>query len=105
MNATSSVDTPELSPLEVPDAPRGPPAQHAVDIAVRYRPARSQATGDWIDIIALPENRVGLAIGRIAGSGPHNRAAIRLLTCLYAIYDPVSRHCVVSGPGIGRPPS
>lgn len=79
MNATSSVDTPVLSSLDVPDAPLGPLAQRAVDVAVRYRSARSPAAGDWIDIIALPENRVGLAMGRVVGSGPHTRAVIRLL--------------------------
>ena len=146
MNATTSADTPQTSSLEMPHASRSSIAQHAVDVAVRHRPARSETTGDWIELIALPENRVAMAVGSVVGYGPRARAwigrlrrAVRDLsstglppdellgrldhlvtrwgrgpderegffrgaTCLYAIYDPVSRHCAVSRAG-HRPPA
>ncbi|MEU3302199.1 ATP-binding SpoIIE family protein phosphatase [Streptomyces sp. NPDC006678] len=145
MNATSFVDTPQTSAFERPRATGGTLAQHAVDVAVRCRPARSETPGDWFDIIALPESRVALAMGSVAGSGPPARAGIARLreavrdfswaglspeellgrlddlatrwgegpdirvdcfrgaTCLYAIYDPVSRHCAVSRAGHRSP--
>ncbi|SFG84050.1 Histidine kinase-like ATPase domain-containing protein [Streptomyces mirabilis] len=146
MNATTSADAPQPSALEMLHASRSPIAQHAVDVAVRYRPARSETSGDWIELVALPENRVAMAVGSVVGCGPRARAwigrlrgAVRNLastglppdellsrldhlatrwghgpdawqgffrgaTCLYAIYDPVSRRCAVSLAG-HRPPA
>ncbi|MFF1630251.1 SpoIIE family protein phosphatase [Streptomyces sp. NPDC058272] len=146
MNATTSTDTRQTSSLEMPNVSRSPIAQHAVDVAVRYRPGRSETSGDWIELIALPENRVAMAVGSVVGHGPRARAwigrlrgAVRALslsglppdellgrldrlatrwgrgpdewagsfrgaTCLYAIYDPVSRHCTASRAG-HRPPA
>ncbi|MER5526167.1 ATP-binding SpoIIE family protein phosphatase [Streptomyces sp. NPDC002677] len=146
MNATTSADAPQLSALETPHASWSPVAQHAAEVAVRCRPARSETSGDWVELIALPENRVAMAVGSVVGCGPRARAwigrlrgAVRGLastglppdellgrldhlatrwgygpdewqgrsrgaTCLYAIYDPVSRRCAVSRAG-HRPPA
>lgn len=146
MNATTSADALQPSPFETLQAFRSPITQHAVDVAVRYRPAPSETSGDWVELVALPENRVAMAVGSVTGCGPRARAwigrlrgAVRNLatsglppdevlgrldhiatrwdrghgerhgffrgaTCLYAIYDQVSRHCTLSRAG-HRPPA
>ena len=39
------------------------------EAAARYLPARDEVGGDWYDVLDLPGNRVGLAIGDVAGHG------------------------------------
>ncbi|HSX66276.1 MASE1 domain-containing protein, partial [Nocardioides sp.] len=48
------------------------PAIPGVEIAARYIPASSdtQVGGDWYDVVPLPEGRIGLVIGDVAGHGP-----------------------------------
>jgi anti-sigma regulatory factor (Ser/Thr protein kinase)/putative methionine-R-sulfoxide reductase with GAF domain len=40
-----------------------------VETAARYVPARGEVGGDWYDVIELPRNHVGVAIGDVAGHG------------------------------------
>ncbi|MGZ6674270.1 MAG: ATP-binding SpoIIE family protein phosphatase, partial [Solirubrobacteraceae bacterium] len=40
-----------------------------IDAAARYLPARDEVGGDWYDVIDLPGEQVGLAIGDVAGHG------------------------------------
>ena len=64
-----------------------------LDLAVRYLPATEGASvgGDWYDAFPLPDGRVGLVIGDVAG---HNIASastmgqVRSLLRAYAIDDP-----------------
>ncbi|WP_241251322.1 ATP-binding SpoIIE family protein phosphatase [Candidatus Protofrankia californiensis] len=115
--------------------PENPPALRGVEIAMEYRPgtAGTEAGGDLYDVIALPDGRVGIAIGDVMGRGLHAaavmgqlRAALRayaledwapaellsrldrvvdslpglhLTTCMYIVYDPVSRRATVSNAG------
>jgi sigma-B regulation protein RsbU (phosphoserine phosphatase) len=53
-------------------------------MAARYIPAEGHLGGDWYDVLALPEGRVGFAIGDVAGHGlpaatimGHLRSALR----------------------------
>jgi anti-sigma regulatory factor (Ser/Thr protein kinase)/putative methionine-R-sulfoxide reductase with GAF domain len=45
-----------------------PPLADA-DVAARYLPARDEVGGDWYDVLDLPDGRVGVAIGDVAGHG------------------------------------
>jgi serine phosphatase RsbU (regulator of sigma subunit)/anti-sigma regulatory factor (Ser/Thr protein kinase) len=45
------------------------PAIAEVDVAARYLPARDEVGGDWYDVLDLPDDRVGVAIGDVAGHG------------------------------------
>jgi serine phosphatase RsbU (regulator of sigma subunit)/integral membrane sensor domain MASE1/anti-sigma regulatory factor (Ser/Thr protein kinase) len=60
-----------LLPLGLPDTPD-------VAIAARYIPASSDAEvgGDWYDIAQLPDGRIGLSIGDVAGHGVAAAAAM-----------------------------
>jgi putative methionine-R-sulfoxide reductase with GAF domain len=53
-----------LLPTRLPDVP-------SMELAARYLPASDQVQvgGDWFDAIALPDGRLGLAIGDVAGRG------------------------------------
>ncbi|MFF4659693.1 SpoIIE family protein phosphatase [Streptomyces sp. NPDC001381] len=134
--------------------PRRPAAQHAVEVAHRYLPARTRAGlgGDWFDVIPLSGARVALVVGDVVGHGLRAsatmgrlRTAVRTLadvdlpadelltqlddlvthvaaeeeapgahepdlevstdvvaTCLYVVYDPVSRRCTAAT--AGHPP-
>ncbi|MFJ7996227.1 SpoIIE family protein phosphatase [Streptomyces sp. NPDC096310] len=135
--------------------PRGLPAQSAVEVATRYRPADSRhgVGGDWFDVIPLAGSRAALVVGDVVGHGIHASATMgrlrtavhtladidlppdELLThlddvvvrlasensggdagpdgapavdeytgasCLYAVYDPVSRRCCAAR--AGHPP-
>nr|WP_272926904.1 ATP-binding SpoIIE family protein phosphatase [Streptomyces sp. SID486] len=146
METTTSADAPRPSPFETSQLSRSPIAQHAVDVAVRCRPARPQTSGDWVECVALPENRVAMAVGSVVGRGRRAHAwtgrlrgavrdlastglapdellgrldhlvarwdrssddwhgSVRGATCLYAIYDQVSRRCAVSRAG-HQPPA
>ncbi|MFD7027893.1 SpoIIE family protein phosphatase [Streptomyces sp. NPDC059917] len=52
---------PAPAPLDVP----------GIRIAVRYRPAESQSLvgGDWYDSVVLPNNRILISVGDVAGHG------------------------------------
>ena len=51
--------------------PHGVPKLKHGQVAVRYLPAQGGLAvgGDWYDVIALPDGRVGLAIGDVTGHG------------------------------------
>jgi phosphoserine phosphatase RsbU/P len=49
--------------------PGGVPDVDGFEIAARYLPARSEIGGDWYDVVALPDGRIGVAIGDVAGHG------------------------------------
>jgi serine phosphatase RsbU (regulator of sigma subunit)/anti-sigma regulatory factor (Ser/Thr protein kinase) len=49
--------------------PDGLPDIVGVDVAARYLPARDEVGGDWYDVIELPQGRIGVAIGDVAGHG------------------------------------
>jgi phosphoserine phosphatase RsbU/P len=40
-----------------------------LDVAARYVPAEGELGGDWYDVFTLPDNRLGLVIGDVAGHG------------------------------------
>ncbi|MGW9372999.1 SpoIIE family protein phosphatase [Streptomyces xanthophaeus] len=52
---------PAPAPLDVP----------GIRIAVRYRPAESQSLvgGDWYDSVVLPDNKILISVGDVAGHG------------------------------------
>ncbi|MFF3215615.1 SpoIIE family protein phosphatase [Streptomyces sp. NPDC002886] len=52
---------PAPAPLEVP----------GIRIAVRYRPAETQSLvgGDWYDSVVLPDNKILISVGDVAGHG------------------------------------
>ncbi|MET9605995.1 SpoIIE family protein phosphatase [Streptomyces sp. NPDC006512] len=54
---------PAPAPLEVP----------GIRIAVRYRPAETQSLvgGDWYDSVVLPDHKILLSVGDVAGHGIH----------------------------------
>ena len=47
------------------------PAVDGVDLAVRYLPGvrQTEISGDWYDVIPLPDGRVGVVIGDVVGRG------------------------------------
>jgi hypothetical protein len=53
-----------LLPQELPEIP-------GLELAARYLPASSDigVGGDWYDVIALPDERLGVAIGDVVGKG------------------------------------
>ncbi|OEU96040.1 hypothetical protein AN216_21955 [Streptomyces oceani] len=78
----------ELLPSRLPRVP-------GVHLAVRHRTGPAGG-GDWYDALALPEEALGLAVGRVTGTGPATMAAMgRLRAALraYAVMegeDPVA---------------
>lgn len=63
------------------------PSIEGIRLAARYLPAGdvNEVGGDWFDALALPEGRVGLAIGDVAGRGLDAAAAMgRLSHTLHA---------------------
>jgi integral membrane sensor domain MASE1/anti-sigma regulatory factor (Ser/Thr protein kinase) len=83
-----------LLPDRLPDLP-------GIALAARYVPASADARvgGDWYDIVALPDGRVGLAIGDVAGHGLPAAATmgqLRMALRAYALQDP-SPSSVMSG--------
>ncbi len=66
------------------------PSMRGVDTYGRYVPAHDEAKigGDWYDVFAMPGDRVGFAVGDVAGHGIHATAAmaqLRLALRGYAI--------------------
>ena len=59
----------ELQQAILPSAAR--PEMNGLDVAVRYRPAAQEhkVGGDWYDAVELPDGRVLLVIGDVAGHG------------------------------------
>jgi serine phosphatase RsbU (regulator of sigma subunit) len=49
--------------------PASPPHIHGLDIAARYVPADGDLGGDWYDVFRLPDDRVGVVMGDVAGHG------------------------------------
>ncbi|MFE4977341.1 SpoIIE family protein phosphatase [Kitasatospora sp. NPDC056651] len=74
--------------------PLGVTGLHA---AVRYRPAaqRDRVGGDWYDVLVLPDRRVLLAVGDVAGHGVD--AATGMVALRHAL-----RGLAVTGAGPGR---
>ena len=69
-----------LLPERMPDLP-------GVALAARYLPAVTPSTvgGDWYDVIALSDGRIGIAIGDVVGRGVEAAASMgRLRTALRA---------------------
>ncbi|MEA2143464.1 MAG: hypothetical protein QOI64_1894 [Solirubrobacteraceae bacterium] len=63
------------------------PAVDGVEIAVRYLPGMRQTeiSGDWYDVIPLPDGRVGVVIGDVVGRGIEAAATMsQLRTALRA---------------------
>jgi anti-anti-sigma factor len=63
------------------------PEVDGVELAVRYLPSSSEAevSGDWYDVIPLPDGRVGIVIGDVVGRGVEAAATMsQLRTALRA---------------------
>jgi anti-anti-sigma factor len=63
------------------------PEVDGVELAVRYLPSSSDAevSGDWYDVIPLPDGRVGIVIGDVVGRGVEAAATMsQLRTALRA---------------------
>jgi sigma-B regulation protein RsbU (phosphoserine phosphatase) len=51
--------------------PSTPVSVPGLDIAVRYLPAEGDLGGDWYDVFTLPDGRLGVVMGDVAGHGLH----------------------------------
>lgn len=49
--------------------PAAPPQIKGLDVAVRYLPAEGDLGGDWYDIFALPNGKIGFVMGDVEGHG------------------------------------
>ncbi len=49
--------------------PETPPRVDGLELAGRYVPADGKLGGDWYDVLVMPDRRVGLVIGDVAGHG------------------------------------
>jgi serine phosphatase RsbU (regulator of sigma subunit) len=45
------------------------PAVHGADLAARYVTGSGNVGGDWYDVFPLPDGRLGVVVGDVAGSG------------------------------------
>ncbi|WP_296603482.1 SpoIIE family protein phosphatase [Nocardioides sp.] len=63
-----------------------PPAVDGIELAARYQPATTyQLGGDWWDAFVLPDGRIALAVGDVAGHGVSAASAMtQLRTALRA---------------------
>jgi len=75
-----------LLPDRLPQVP-------GVDLAARYVPATAdvEVGGDWYDVISLPDGRLGLTIGDVAGHGllaATSMGQLRMAVRAYVLQDP-----------------
>jgi serine phosphatase RsbU (regulator of sigma subunit) len=58
--------------------PEDLPAPPGLEVAVRYLPAGplTEVGGDWYDVVALDDDRVGLVVGDVMGHGIHQAATM-----------------------------
>ncbi|MGW5350710.1 SpoIIE family protein phosphatase [Streptomyces sp. NPDC004031] len=68
--------------------PRDIPRFDGVGIAVRYHAASRgrEVGGDWYDVVALPQNRVGLVVGDVQGHDTHAAAVMGQLRIALRAY-------------------
>jgi serine phosphatase RsbU (regulator of sigma subunit)/anti-sigma regulatory factor (Ser/Thr protein kinase) len=68
--------------------PRHIPRFDRAEIAVRYHAASSgrEVGGDWYDVVALPQNRVGLVVGDVQGHDTHAAAVMGQLRIALRAY-------------------
>ncbi len=68
--------------------PRHIPRFDGAEIAVRYHAASSgrEVGGDWYDVVALPQNRVGLVVGDVQGHDTHAAAVMGQLRIALRAY-------------------
>jgi serine phosphatase RsbU (regulator of sigma subunit)/anti-sigma regulatory factor (Ser/Thr protein kinase) len=74
--------------LQASMLPRDIPRFTGTDIAVRYHAASSgrEVGGDWYDVVALPQNRVGLVVGDVQGHDTHAAAVMGQLRIALRAY-------------------
>ncbi|WP_436232594.1 SpoIIE family protein phosphatase [Actinacidiphila alni] len=74
--------------LQASMLPRHIPRFEGAEVAVRYHAARSgrEVGGDWYDVIALPQNRVGLVVGDVQGHDTHAAAVMGQLRIALRAY-------------------
>jgi len=74
--------------LQASMLPRHIPRFEGAEIAVRYHAASSgrEVGGDWYDVVALPQNRVGLVIGDVQGHDTHAAAVMGQLRIALRAY-------------------
>ncbi|WP_329180983.1 SpoIIE family protein phosphatase [Streptomyces sp. NBC_01477] len=74
--------------LQAAMLPRDVPRFDGADIAVRYHTASSgrEVGGDWYDVVALPQNRVGLVVGDVQGHDTHAAAVMGQLRIALRAY-------------------
>ena len=51
--------------------PAALPQMPGVELAARYVPGSGSVGGDWYDVFALPDGKLGIVVGDVAGSGLH----------------------------------
>ncbi|WP_329129984.1 SpoIIE family protein phosphatase [Streptomyces sp. NBC_01476] len=68
--------------------PRHIPRFESAEIAVRYHAAWGgrEVGGDWYDVVALPQNRVGLVVGDVQGHDTHAAAVMGQLRIALRAY-------------------
>ena len=69
------------------------PTIPGIQLAARYVPATGdvQVGGDWYDVVELPDGRIAMAIGDVAGHGVHAASTmgqLRMALRAYALQDP-----------------
>lgn len=74
--------------LQATMLPRHVPRFDGAEIAVRYHAASSgrEVGGDWYDVVALPQNRVGLVVGDVQGHDTHAAAVMGQLRIALRAY-------------------
>ncbi|WP_078901701.1 SpoIIE family protein phosphatase [Actinacidiphila yeochonensis] len=74
--------------LQAAMLPRHIPRFEGAEIAVRYHAASvgREVGGDWYDVVALPQNRVGLVVGDVQGHDTHAAAVMGQLRIALRAY-------------------
>lgn len=74
--------------LQAAMLPRDIPRFAGADVAVRYHAASRgrEVGGDWYDVVALPQNRVGLVVGDVQGHDTHAAAVMGQLRIALRAY-------------------